>query len=636
MVIEVTKIFTIYIHQVTDIIENSSSKEELVQLIREEAVLVAISIPILFSVLYGFYAGYNANIDVIIKITKELESSRISLEQKELLILSLSHEARNPLNSIIGNIELAYDEIRDENTRKKLRKAKMSSDVLLYLINNFIDTGKINTDSLEVCITEVNFVPFIQSIWQTFAELIKSKGLEPKLEISKDIPKILKLDQHRIAQILFNLISNAVKFTETGGITLRIFYTTETFEDASESISMIPDEGTQNSIYCVYDKNRASFSPTYLGYRRTMPEIDLDFTLLEDTRGTLIFDVIDTGIGMSKEDQSTLFERCEKPGQNMHKTKLGVGLGLWIINEACRKLKAKIEVNSELGKGTRFSLSVRTEKVRASLNKSAPLDPIPVMIVDDEPFNIEIIANYIKSFGLDVSCTAKHGARAAELFEESIKFGAPIKLITMDLEMPEVNGKEACKRIRRLEKQYGIQDTTKIIIISGNSVESEVSACLDPNGEIRADYFFRKPVKKDELKTTLTLLFGNSFLSSSKEILFVDKHRDNPKALENLLEANGFKSTIVEEEHIAIEEFSKRWGVIKAVVINCEMNGIDGMKLGQKIINKANEIGAKVPILVGLIDILRQSFLDKAKTINMRIENKFIFINQLPEFLRSI
>src|SRR5690606_33775485 len=107
-------------------------------------------------------------------------------------------------------------------------------------------------------------------------------------------------------------------------ITLKVFYTTETLEDASESISMIPDEGTQNSIHCVYDKNRASFSPTYLAWRRTMPEIDLDFTLMEDIKGTLIFDVIDTGVGMSKEDQSTLFTKCEQPGQNLHKTKLGV------------------------------------------------------------------------------------------------------------------------------------------------------------------------------------------------------------------------------------------------------------------------------------------------------------------------
>jgi len=243
LVIKMTILSTFYRYKLHELVDIAISKEELKEMLTNELVTGSMMIPPTFVLFYSFYLGYTRHVEDAIRFTKELETSKRIIAQKELLVLSLSHEVRNPLTSILSNVEFAYEESQESHLKNLLRKAKISGDVLLHLINNFIDTGKIDSENLEVCVTECNVKSFIKSNWMTFEELIKSKALHPKLIIDGNLPKVVRIDHNRVAQILYNLISNAIKFTERGTITLRVSFDEGITEiDNSETLPVVPDE----------------------------------------------------------------------------------------------------------------------------------------------------------------------------------------------------------------------------------------------------------------------------------------------------------------------------------------------------------------------------------------------------------
>ncbi len=177
-------------------------------------------------------------------------------------------------------------------------------------------------------------------------------------------------------------------------------------------------------------------------------------------------------------------------------------------------MNGDITVSSQPGRGTTFTIEIRTTSSdftrRTSLNQEptasckCPQTKYSAMIVEDVYFNAEITRQLLGACNcFDVVKIAENGLVAVQTYEASILSGNPIRVITMDLEMPVMNGKDASKEIRQLEKKYRIQPC-QLVIITGNCLDSEVSSCMNPNGEIRAQKFLRKPLRTEDFVSQMT------------------------------------------------------------------------------------------------------------------------------------
>ena len=595
------------------VIIQTHSQEELWEIIDEGFIITAILLIIIFFVFYFFYIGIIKKERLITAMQAELavanENLKQSLKDREMFILSLSHEVRNPLNVVLGNIELCYEEAIDQSLKERLKSAKICGDLLLSLINNVLDAGKAELDNVEVCPTECAVVPLFEKIWSSCKEMIKNKGLKATISGLDTLPSYIKLDQHRMTQIMFNLIGNAVKFTEKGGISLNISwkdkergdtnsYLMDTFEEAR--IEELPSS-----------KDLRFFSPKLKPFLQSPPMAPVS----KEREGVLTIDITDTVYGIPPEGIKCLFQKFSQISSSQQK-KLGTGLGLWITKKICEKMNGDISVTSEPGKTTTFSVKINTTAMNL-LNKfhssqSLTLSHIPsfsrkysVMIVEDVVFNANIIAKMIADCnGFEIVTIAENGLKTVEYYEKSIKEGRQVNVITMDLEMPVMDGKKACKRIRELEEKYHVRPCY-IIIITGNCLDTEVTECLNPNGSIRAQQFLRKPLRKEDFITQMTALYKMLHFEAKKSrqtnnVLIVDDDQFNVTLLKGMLEKKKINTLVSKNGLEALEIFKSNHETIDIIFMDCEMAVMDGWTATEKIISFCKENKLKMPRIYGL------------------------------------
>jgi CheY-like chemotaxis protein len=342
--------------------------------------------------------------------------------------------------------------------------------------------------------------------------------------------------------------------------------------------------------------------------------------------GSLVFEIIDSGPGVSEEDQKNLFQKFAQVTSNQQKSMLGTGLGLWITKKICEKMNATIDVSSKLGVGTSFSVKINTE-VRLkpttevlALRKKSSFRRVKAMIVDDSPFNVEIISAYFKTMNINIVHAASNGLDAVEFYEKSLQDNILIPVITMDLEMPVMNGREACQEIRKLEKEYNAP-AAMIIVISGNSIETEIKNCLDPRGDIRADHFLRKPIKKYDLENILKPLAKSEptpmAMDNNNHILVVDDDHFNLQLMNDMLNKAGFKILKAENGQEAVEVY-KQHREIKIILMDCEMKIMNGFEATQHILAFSKENKRECPMIYGLTGHSEKEIETKCKDCGMR------------------
>ncbi len=630
LVVEFIKIAWIYPAIVIKNVENAS-REEILKLVDESFFFGALLAIFAFFVFYCFLLGIIGKEELVFKMKRQLEnmneSLQNSLKERELFILSLSHEVRNPLNVVLGNIELCYEEATDPSLKERLKSAKICGDLLLSLINNVLDAGKAEMDNVEVCPTECAVVPLLEKIWSSCKEIIKNKGLKATISGLEGLPTFLKLDQHRLTQILFNLIGNAVKFTEKGEISLKISWRdtltgnrdkyNETFDEAS--IEELPSY-----------KEIKLFSPKLKPFLQSPP-------ILPTTRereGILTLEISDTGYGISEEGIKGLFQKFAQASASNQQKKLGTGLGLWITKKICEKMNGEINVTSELGRSTTFSVKIRTTSSRlVHTTHSMPaltLGHVPstskrysLMIVEDVVFNADIIARLIgECKGFDIVYRAENGLRAVEYYEKCIKEGKYLNVITMDIEMPVMDGKEACRRIRELERKYNI-NPCYIIIITGNCDDRALSECLNPSGTIQAQKFMRKPLKREDFTSQMISIYKSLHLDSKKDrekkkILVVDDDQFNVTLITGMLQKKKINVVSAKNGKEALEIYKENYQCIDIIFMDCEMGVMDGWTATQKIREFCKENQLKDPKIYGLTGysdkVIEKKCLDSGMT----------------------
>jgi len=455
-----------------------------------------------------------------IELGKTKNALEAALEQQRTFILSFSHELRNPINSLLGNLQLVLQgEPLSAKTVEMLNIAKACGEILLHNINNVLDTGKQEIGKLEVnpILTQLHEV--FQRTWSIYGELLKQKKLKSQLRVEKGLPIQAKLDYHKVNQILLNLIGNAIKFTEKGSVGVTIQWLPyQTVDD--KCFEPIPYDDDEEGLFEKQENlstmNTSRFSDSRPGFPdspESKKSYSPTFEVQKATHGVLKIIVKDTGSGMKKEALQKLFKKFSQVSENVSQRSIGTGLGLYITKEICQAMHGEIRAYSKPGVGSTFVVCIPTVSVPLDSRQRADSmevirhlseKSIKALVADDSPFNVNLTSNYFSQFGGSVVSVAYNGYDAFLKYRECRMMNVDIDVITLDIDMPIMDGKTACDKIREYEQANKLKPVM-IILISGNYDKEQIDEYLNYDSEkgCKADCFLRKPVSFSEFYTAI-------------------------------------------------------------------------------------------------------------------------------------
>lgn len=391
---------------------------------------------------------------------EELNSTKIRAEQsekfKEQFLANMSHEIRTPINAVTGMTNLLLEKQPRADQLRYLESIRNASDSLLVIINDILDLSKIEAGKVEFEKVDLSVNDIIGNVFEIMSFKAEEKGLILRKTIDKSIPPVLIGDPTRVAQILINLIGNALKFTDKGSVSVTVNM------DSGKSVASLP-----GSVV------------------------------------SLSFAVEDTGIGMTEEQQSRLFQDYAQAASDTARKYGGTGLGLSISRQLVQMQGGKIKVESKPGKGSTFMFNlnfpVSTSKSIAVLEKSISgemllaLRGIKILLADDNEYNRIVVKETLELKIQNVTIDeAKDGEVALEMIRNN-----NYDLILMDLVMPKMDGLEATRFIRSQMKSP--KNAIPVIALTASVVKSEMDKCFDAgmNG------FIPKPFKNHELLGTI-------------------------------------------------------------------------------------------------------------------------------------
>ncbi len=325
-------------------------------------------------------------------IREEMERANNANRAKSEFLANMSHEIRTPMNAILGFSEALYHRIKSVENKKMVESILSGGKLLLSLINDILDLAKIEAGKLELMLQAVSPAMILEETRLLFSAKAHKKGLDFIVDIDKDMPSALEMDETRIKQIIFNLISNAIKFTHNGHVRLS-----------------------------------AHFDPAGA-----------------DT-GTLTIQVEDTGIGIPKDQLDNIFEDFQQLSPDATRKYEGTGLGLSICKRLVEKMNGHIQIRSTEGEGSVFEVTLPDisiselspeQRFELTVNETIEFNPALVLVVDDVKSDIDMVESLLISLGLDV-IHALNGRDALEILADKKP-----DMILLDTRMPEMNGYE--------------------------------------------------------------------------------------------------------------------------------------------------------------------------------------------------
>jgi PAS domain S-box-containing protein len=378
------------------------------------------------------------------------ERAEVASEAKSTFLAKMSHDLRTPLNAILGYAQLLQKRNLSGETMNGLKTIQRSGEHLLTLINDILNLSKIEAGKLELYPTLIQFPAFLEDIIGIIRPRTEGKDLAFVFETTSPLPAGAEVDQTRLRQVLLNLLDNAVKFTDTGGITFRV------------SRVEADEEG------------EPSAAPARLR-----------------------FEVEDTGTGIAADELERIFLPFEQAGEVICRMK-GTGLGLPISRQLVQLMGGSLQVRSEPGKGSRFWFEIAVP-VKAAATEAARLPDRQisgyqgprrrVLVVDDTGSNREVMAGFLQAAGFEVG----EAADGAESIRQAQKLRPD--LILMDLQMPVMDGFEAALRIRQ------IRELREVVIIAASASVSEEDQSR--SREAGYDAFLSKPISWPKLSALL-------------------------------------------------------------------------------------------------------------------------------------
>jgi len=438
------------------------------------------------------------------------EAKKNELERQKTFLLGFSHELRNLINSITITIQLCILEDIPLKVKDLLHSSQVCGELLSHLVNNILDTGKAEIGELEVNPSAINVFDLLEKIWGVCSQLIMNQKLYGRMQIDKKVPRYLQVDNHRLTQIMLNLVGNAIKFTEKGSVSVEISWIEGKDRVDEKAFYPIPYDDEDEGIFEKSQKLSllTEDSITMDAHCRTKIKSVGRGNRLHATQGILKITVTDTGCGISPDQIPQLFNKFTQVCSNPNKKTLGTGLGLFITKQLINKMNGEVRVYSRVDRGSAFIACIPVKVVEEQhdttlLENTAPvlnpgLTELKVMVVDDSEFNRKILTKCLNKLGVQVQEVAHNGKQAVEKYKENIRNGKSFDVITMDVDMPVMDGKKATELIREYERLHNLR-AALIATISGNVTESEIGECLNKNGLKQADYFFKKPTSIEDL-----------------------------------------------------------------------------------------------------------------------------------------
>ena len=344
------------------------------------------------------------------------EKKKDEVEMQKTFLLGFSHELRNLINSLMGNVRLASLEVLSERVSGFLQNADLCGELLLHLVNNILDTGKIEVGDLEVNPMPNDVYNTVEKIWSVCLELIRRKNLNGTLRISRNTPHMLKFDHYRLAQVFLNVIGNAVKFTEKGSVDIKVEWINglsinkEYFESADFGCDDNDDEENDMSEGVSLKNRRFSFTNnkyiTLTTSQTKISQIPIQ-PKNQPPSGILKVTVNDTGCGISNGNIEKVFQKFSQISFDATNRKLGTGLGLFITKELCRRMNGEVKAFSKLNRGSSFIFCLPMETVPqgdrqifsgCSLKDFETFRQLKAMVVDDDLFSQTILNNYFHKY----------------------------------------------------------------------------------------------------------------------------------------------------------------------------------------------------------------------------------------------
>ncbi|MGK7920843.1 MAG: PAS domain S-box protein [Trichodesmium sp.] len=452
------------------------------------------------------------------KNTALLEAKRqaeAANKAKSEFLANMSHEIRTPMNAVLGFSDLLQSFVTDPQGKSYLASVLASGKTLLALINDILDLSKIESGKVELNYEAINITSIVQEIQQIFLGKSSEKGLNFYIDISPNLPHAVLFDQVRLRQILLNLVGNAIKFTDTGYVKV--------------SVNSYKIDGLQED------------------------KIDLEIS------------VEDTGIGISREAQLYIFNAFTQSSSQTSRKYGGTGLGLTITRRLVNILGGRVELESQLGKGSKFTVyfpGVKLTQTPVEFNLLVERDnnlqqfpPLKILVVDDVTSNLDLIAGYFAETSHQLFF-ARDGQEAIQKAKAHLP-----DIIFLDLRMPVMDGRDTALF---LKQDRAVKHIPIIILTASAKLEDEYDLKLLCEG------FLRKPINSADLVTEMKKIFpiipvtttsqGQSEIEKSDDLSQTNVISEQPIRLNELLdkleqelETNWFKL----RQTLAISEVEK-------------------------------------------------------------------------------
>jgi len=500
--------------------------------------------------------GFNKMADSLCVRQLQLENEkRTALEASRLkseFLANMSHEIRTPMNGVFGMTDLALTTDLTREQREYLETVKTSADSLLALLDTILDLSKIEAGQVELEEITFDLRTTLETAIDLLAVKAHDKGLELACHVKQDVPTALVGDPLRLRQIIINLGGNAIKFTDTGEVVIRV-----EIEKEEES-----------------------------------------FVLLH-------FMVLDTGIGVPPDKTETIFKSFTQADGSTTRKYGGTGLGLDISRRFVEMMGGRIWVESEVDKGStfyftaRFGLGSEESKGMACIQE-VNLSGVKVLIVDDNATNRLVVREMASSWGL-VPVEAVDGNDALATIEKAFKARAPYRLLLLDLQMPDMDGFEVAERV----KASPLGADVEIIMLTSVGQKGDARRCK----ELGISGYLVKPVKQRELLEIITMALGQSSREGDPvitrhlirearrrlSILLAEDNIVNQKLAVKLLEKRGYRVVVASNGREAVDAFEgKRFDLI---LMDVQMPEMDGIKATRLIREKEAEHGRHISIV---------------------------------------